>query len=480
MNDSDTTWNTTTDTVAAGRAGAHVGATPGLEAVRCLRESSVPFARVDGDPESGQQESRLDLLVEPTEMEIAVAALRRAGYREMRPATALPGPRIFLTYVADRFFAVALHHELTVRGVAYLHAGIAFARRDDGAACLGREDRFLHVLLAAALTGRTLAPAQRIELHSLRRDGLDLEALALQTQRLGIRALVEHAVAELDALVQQPPRWRRFRWQLWATLLRRRRIAASVWRTWRAEHARFWRHPVLVAVVGPPHAGKTALASTLESQLAPSPLLACRLSMSCWQGHGAWQRALQALAPAPVSMPRLFRCRRGGAVRLVEAELEFLRAANPGMITLAVQAALHAPRTLLFHALLWCTMRWRYARGVGRCRAPLVIADGWILDLAFHAGLTPYRYGERMRRFVFRHFPAPDGIVYLSPSYELAAGRRPSLTRAQFESVDHGLRRMLRPLRPVEFVTDEAPRVVALTFLRRYWAHLLERHNRHV
>jgi hypothetical protein len=110
----------------------------------------------DGDPETLPQQACVDALVEPAELEVAAAALRRAGFREMRRVASQPGPWIFLTYEADRFVAVALHHELRVRGVACVDAAIALARRNEHAALprLAKEDRFLHLLVGAAVAGR--------------------------------------------------------------------------------------------------------------------------------------------------------------------------------------------------------------------------------------------------------------------------------------------------------------------------------------
>lgn len=482
MNDSDTKRDeTAAPIVAVAASGRASTAQSGVEAMRCLRESRVRFALVSGDPETLPQQACVDVLVEPAEMEIAAAAVRRAGFREMRRAAARPGTWIFLTYEAERFVAVALHHELRVRGVPCVDAAIALARRDERAALprLAKEDRFLALLLGAAVEGRTLAEEERTELVRLRRDRLDVGLLAMQTQRLGIQALVEQALPELDVLLREPARWRRFRLRLWGALLRQNEVRRGVWQAWRAVHARLQRGPVLLAIVGPPQAGKTALATNLVTQLRESPIPAQRLTMSCWQGGGFWQRCLRGLAPAAVSLPRLWRSRRGQPVRLTEAEVEFLHATPPGWLALAIGAALQRVQSALFHLLLWSSMRRRYARHIARCRKPLVIADGWILDLAFRGGLSPYQHGARWRSFVFRHFPAPDGIVYISPSYELAASRQPALERAQYDGVDLSLRKLLRPLSPLEFVTDDAPRVVALTFLQRYWAHLLERHNRH-
>ncbi len=464
-----------------GEAGSrHAPGQPVREALACLRESAVPFAVVQPDVESKQPRTHVDLVVEPGEIEIAVAALRRAGFREMRRAAATREPWVFLTYEANRFHVVRILQEFVHAGLPCLDASLALARRDPkpGLPVLAKEDRFLLLLLAAALEGRTPSAIERAQLVNLRRDRLDMARLAEQTRPLGIHAHVERAIAELDSLLQDRRRWRRFRLQLWTVLLRRPVNLRAAWHAWKAAHLRF-TPPVVIALVGPPNAGKTALASALQQQLETSPFAARIVSMSCWQGTRGWMRLVRGLAPAEISWLRLFRARRGRRAPLSESELVFLRETQPGLVRLACAACAHGVRTLLFHAAVLADLRLRHRRGIARSRSPLVIADGWIYDVGFRLGREPFAHGDRLRRWIFRHVPAPDGILYLSTSYDAARSRNPQLTRAHFESVDHGLRRFLRPLAPLEFVTDEPSSVIAQTFLRRYWAHLLARFNRH-
>ena len=452
-----------------------------VEAVRCLRESRVPFALLHADGETLHLVNHIHALVEPGEIEIAAAALRRSGCREMRPDPARPGAWTFLNFEADRFVAITLHRDLLQHGLPVLDAALALSRREVRGVTprLAKEDLFLHLLLGAALDGRKCSEGERADLVRWRRDRLDAARLAAQTERLGLRPLVEAALPELDALLREPRRWRRFRLQLWATLLRQHGMASRAWRAWRMENLHLRRHPVVLAVVGPPHAGKSELARTLQENLANTPLAAHCVSMSCWEGGVLGRRLLHALAPPVINPRRLLAARRGRQMQLSEAELQWLGPKPPQKLPLLLAVASHRLRTFTFHLLLLGSLRLRYALHVSRCRSPLVVADGWIFDLAFRHGRVPYTHGKPWRNFVSRHIPTPDGILYLSPSYELAASREPKLQRPEFEAVDHGLRRLLRTQGAVEFVTDEAPRTVALTFLRRYWAHLLERHNRH-
>jgi hypothetical protein len=82
-----------------------------------------------------------------------------------------------------------------------------------------------------------------------------------------------------------------------------------------------------------------------------------------------------------------------------------------------------------------------------------------------------------MRRRLYRWLPAPDGILYISMTYEIAGARDPSLTREQFVGVDRAMRQLLHPRGPLEVISDASADEMSRTFLRRYWAHVLGRYN---
>jgi hypothetical protein len=321
---------------------------------------------------------------------------------------------------------------------------------------------------------------ERLELLGLRRTGLDLEKLAAQSDLLALRRLLEKTLPSLEPLLHDRVHWNRFRLRLWLTLLRRPGNLRLAWQHRKQRSLRLRFRPVVLAVMGPPGVGKTALIDVLEEELAATPLAVGRVPMSCWAGGGVWRSLCRLLAPAEPDFRRLWRGRRGGNPRLTEEEWRLLRETMPGKVQLWMGSARQALQQLLFAALLQGRIAFRLYRRVWRCSRPLVLADSWIGDLETRLDDPACRHGQRRPPWLFRRLPVPDGILYRSTSHAFAMSRRPQLQREQFENVDLGLRRMLRSLQPLEFIGDESPRHVARTFLRRYWAHVLERHNQHV
>jgi hypothetical protein len=453
---------------------------PLVEALQCLREVAVPFVLVRGDPEAVQTATELELLVARNETRIAFAALRRAGFREMRTRFEPATTAVFLRAERNRFHVLRLHVELAAGGLRYMDAELALDRADRRPAYprLSREDRFLHVLMRALLAGGEGPEAVRVQLHTLRREGLAVDKLAEQTRPLRVELEVRQVLRDLDLLVQDPRRWAGLGWRVRGALLRVPGNAASAWRCFRRRELRFSFKPVVVAVMGPPGSGRKAFCAALESLLADSPLRASRVLMSSWEFEGPSARILRALVPPRVSPVRLFLARCGRPVRL-SAEERLALATAPGNAALALHASCHTVRSTAFHLLVALRLAGRYARRIARSRKALVIADGWVDDLAFRFGRETFLHGDGFRRWILGRFPQPDGILYLSTPYEVAADRDPQVDAEAFASVDQGLRRLLKPKGPLELVPDASPGETARTFLHRYWAHLLERCNRH-
>lgn len=188
---------------------------------------------------------------------------------------------------------------------------------------------------------------------------------------------------------------------------------------------------------------------------------------------------LRRLAPARLSWVRLFRAAIGRHALLPESERRYLATHKPRTWNLALRALVHGARNLAFHGLLLAVLYVRYFRRIARSRAPVVVADGWIYDLGFRPEHTPYTHGARIRRWIYHRFPIPDGILYASTPFDQASRHNAQLSRDPYEATHRGLRRLLEPQEPLELVAEGPPDRMATTFLRRYWAHLLQRFNRH-
>lgn len=460
---------------AAGRGSSH----PYAEVLDCLREARVIFAAVQADADRPDALPQLDVLIDARETKIAFAALRRAGFREMRRMRAPQTASTFLRWEHDRFHVLVIHLTFARGGLRYMDAGIALERSERRGAIpvLAREDRFLHLLLHPLLAGE--GAAQPVELLRLRHDGIAAERLAAQTRRFGLESIMQRALGDLDALLQDEWRWRRLRARVCWALLRRPDNLRAVWRHCRAEYLRLSYRPVVLAVVGPQRTGKTVFAAALRKLLAGSPLDAAPVSMGCWDAHGILARLVQPFVPGNISWWRLFQARRGRRVALAAEEVRILEASRPGPLALALRAVLHGSKSAIFHALVAGVLWLRYWLRVARSRRPVVLADGWIYDLELRGGREAYTHGQRPRRIVFSCFPPPDGFLYLSTPYETVAARNPRMEHDAFASAERTLRNRLKPHGPLELVVEGSAIEMARTFLSRYWAHLLERHNRH-
>jgi hypothetical protein len=454
---------------------------PVAEGLQCLRESAVPFALLHADTVGLDALPYLELNIDPSEHKIAFAGLRRAGYREMSAGLRFAKARVFLRYENERFFALVVRSEFEHAGIRYMDARLARSRIDKQQALplLGAEDRFLHVLISSLLARRELTETEKVALRRLRRARLDMARLRQQTSPFGLSKEAERMVQDLELYLWNRKQWNRLAGRVRRALLRIPENKRGWRRHWRADRLRWSLRPVVLAIVGPMGSGCTTFAKALEEQLERSPLNATRVQMGCWNGTSLLARLLRRLAPVDIAWGRLFRAVRKRPTRLSQAERHYLTSTRPGLLGLVIRASWHGTRRLVYHALL-CAMLWlRYFRCVARSRTAVVVADGWIYDLGFPPQKTPHARAVHLRRWIHLHFPMPDGILYASTAYKQAASHSPQLEREPYEAAHRGLRRLLAPQGPLELVADGAPEQMAKTFLRRYWAHLLQRHNSH-
>jgi hypothetical protein len=170
----------------------------------------------------------------------------------------------------------------------------------------------------------------------------------------------------------------------------------------------------------------------------------------------------------------------GRSVTLTPEETQFVADTRPGRWGQWARAIRYTLKEVLFYGGLVIELGFRYLRSVRYSRRPIILADRWVYDLELRQGRTPFTYGDRARRWIYRLFPAPDGILYLSAPYAVVEARKPQLDREQFSSIDAHWRRFLKPFKPLDVVTDAPAGEIAQAFVRRYWEVLLDRHNTRV
>jgi hypothetical protein len=409
----------------------------------------------------------------------ALAGLGEAGFL-LRRDRRLRKKWVFLRYWNGRFHAVDLHAAFVQNGIEYMDAGLALGRLDTSgrAPRLGREDFYLHMLLHNVLGKSELQAKHLPILAALRARGLDAARLRTQTDRFGLSA---HLDADLDpaSLAGDAAAFRALHSCLRGALLRR---PGNVWGLWRYRYGdrlrlRLPRRAVVLALLGPDGSGKTSFADALQAHLDDSPLRPGRVYMGCW-GHDLLpMRQARRLIPPQMSYARLL-ARRCGLAATLTADEEAYLAARPPVLGLAAATLRYAVKGAAFFLALGVELGFRYTKHIRAARRPIVISDRWVHDLEFRQGRTPFAHGQALRRWFFRAFPSPDGVLYLTTPYDLVERRKPQLDRAQFETMDRVFRDVLRAEQPLELVSNAPPDAMVRAFLTQHWRLLLERCNR--
>ncbi len=456
-------------------------ARPFRDALAALAQASIRHALLRDDVAELAQLHDLDVLVHPDDQRGAFAALQRAGF-VLRRDRRLRHKWVFLRYWNGRFHAVDLHAAFVQNGIEYMDARLALGRLDTSgpAPRLGREDFYLHVLLHNILGKSELQAKHLPVLATLRAQGLDAGQIRTQTDRFGLSGHIaldrEPAHLAGDAVA-----FGALRTAARGALLRR---PANVWGLWRYRYGdrlrlRLPRRAVVLALLGPDGSGKTSFADALQAHLDDSPLRPGRVYMGCW-GHDLLpMRQARRLIPPQMSHARLL-ARRCGLPVAVSVEEQAHLASRPSPLRLAAAMLRYAVKGAAFFVALSIELGFRYVKAIRASRRPIVISDRWVYDLEFRQGKTPFTHGQMFRRWFFRAFPSPDGVLYLTTPYDLVELRKPQLDRAQFETMDRVFRDVLRPEKPLELVSNAPPDAMVRAFLTQNWQLLLERCNRRV
>lgn len=446
------------------------------QALECLVEAEVRFCLLRDRIEDLESLRDLDLLVHPGDRRVTFAALARAGFVLKRDRR-LRGKWVFVRFEADRFHVLDVHAGFFQNGLEYMNARLALSRivGPSQAPHLAPEDEFLHLLLHNLLGKKVLQDKHVGRLRALWA-GIDASRVGEQATTRGLWAVIREALDDFDTLVGDSAVWARTRTRARRVLLRRPGNLLGAWKYTHADRWRLRRRPVVLALLGPDGSGKTTFADALEALLRDGPLRAGRVYMGCWGHDRLPMRQLRRLVPPQVSHLSLLLSCCGFPVRLTEEERRVLES-RPSILGLAFAVPRYAIKSAVFHIALALEMSVRYVRGIAFSRRPIVITDRYVYDLEFRQGKVPYAHGARSRRLWYRLFPAPDGILYLTTSYDLVERRKPQLDRHQFETMDRVFRRVLAPQHPLELESDAPPDEMARRFLTLHWEQLVERCN---
>jgi thymidylate kinase len=451
---------------------------PPRDAVTCLAESRVRFCLLRDDWAALVTARDVDILVHPADRKVAEAALARAGFQPKRDRR-LRHKWVYLRWSGDRFHVIDVHTAFVQGGIEYMSTRGALGRLDRSgpAPRLCAEDQFLHLLWHNVLGKGELQAKHLGWMRALRDRGLDAGRLADQARLFRMQEVLREALAGFESLAADPAGVRRLRKRARRMLLRRPANRLGDWRYRRGGRWRLGRRPVVLALLGPDGSGKTTFADALQAALHDSPLRPGRVYMGSW-GHDLLpMRHLRRLVPPQRSDARLLLRRCGIEVELSTEEASLLAARPPSKGVLATSALRYAVKNTIFFAAIFGELGYRYLRHIAFSQRPLVLTDRYIYDLEFRQGKVPFSHGERIRRVLYRLFPAPDGILYLTTPYSLVEKRKPQLGREQFETMDHVFRTVLRPYHPLEVTSEGSPEDMVRAFLTRHWEQLLARCN---
>lgn len=478
--------NPATESSLALAAAAPVSATPAeraadgqryRDALTCLAESDVRWCVLRDRVEDFGALRDLDLLVHPSDRALAAAALGRAGF-VVRHDRRLRQKWVFVHWTGHRFLSIDLHAAFVQGGLEYMSARLALGRLDRSGPVprLAPEDQFLHLVFHNLLGKRTLQEKHVPQLRALHDAGLDKAKLDEQARAFGVHGVVQSARVHFEGLVAHPNEWSALARRARQCLLVRPANLLGALRYAHGDRWRWQRRPVVLALLGPDGSGKTSFADALEALLRDSPLRAGRVYMGCW-GHDLLpMRAVRRLIPPQRAHVRLFLARVGVKVALGEEE-EAILLARPSPLRLGWNAVRYALKNVIFHGALGVEMSWRYVRHIALSRRPVVITDRYVYDLEFRQGKVPFWHGARTRRALYRIFPAPDGILYLTTPYDLVEKRKPQLDRTQFETMDRVFRSVLQPFGALLIQSDAPADDMARAFLTQQWETIVERCN---
>ena len=425
-------------------------------ALAALSAAQIPFIVLRAPVIESTPPCELDVLLSSHSLGQAARVLRGAQFLPKTIPLGIPGKVVFTTYENDRFHSMDVHTSVVSRGLVYMDGDRLLRRQVNrhGIPLPSCEDTLLHLVLHSLLGKCELGGKYRERIRQLASLPLEEEYMRQHLARHGLGPVFQETLAGI--LGKSNPEPSQLRRRARRQLLRR--TPSNLLRNGRfrlAHRVRFRRRAALVAFVGVDGVGKSALVAALDQRLRGGGLRTSSVYMGCWgrfQTKAMWVRSYSPHDSPPSG----------------ESKLQA-----------TVRAFKNLGKFFLFYGGILVEQGVRYRRGVVRTSSHLVLSDRYLYDLELPFSRRYVRSGRRLRRLIYRWFPAPDIIFHLQAEPAEIRLRKAELEVDQMERFEATYREILSGSRAIPFQVEGTPEELAARITRQYWKNFLQACWRH-
>jgi len=421
-----------------------------LGALSALKDCGADFLILRFPVPNVEPTRDLDILIAPRSLRRAVEALRMVEFRPLTAPVGLPSKVELVSYDGNSFLSLDVHTTVQSGGLVYLDAKWLLDRRvtENGLPVLSPEDSLMHLIFHPLLSGHQIGGKYSERIREITGRKLDNVYIERHLSRFGLRdAFKKILAAVLGTTGLNPAKiWPQVRRQLLigvpGNALRRVRYRL-------AGRVALRRRAGLVAFLGVDGVGKSTLVATLQRLLSERGLRTASVYMGSWGNFQTGASWVGSYSPRD--------CPPEGETRAQALE----------------RLAKNVPKFGLFYGGLVYEQAARYRRGVVRATSDIVLSDRYLYDLEISFSRGYVRAGRRLRRWIFRLFPAPDLVFHLQADPHQILARKAELSEEEMRRFDEIYSAVLTGRRVIRVSVDAPAEVLAERILREHWRDLV-------